>query len=632
MPKKLKKQPAAGRRYVLKQPTMDQLRAFVRSRGDAFLDDPNINSIGIGEKVTKGKRGKELAIQFTVNQKLETANQIEAAGSTPIPKQIDFEGVKIPTDVIERQFKACFELVALEQKSVRKQRVDPMRPGVSVSHPSGTAGTLGLIVYDQHSGAACILSNWHVLNTPSGQIGDAIVQPGPYDDNRVDQNKAGTLLRSHLGIAGDCAIAKIEGRGFDLSVLDLNVTARELGKAEIGDLVVKSGRTTDVTYGRVRRTDTITKLTYGSTGEQRIGGFEIGPADDHPADNHQISMGGDSGSAWLGCDRNGKPSRVLLGLHFAGEPDGDSDDHAMACYAHAVFEKLEIAFDEPAQPQAVQEVAARGYDPKFLGPRVDVPEPTTSSDVYDFRGSNLIPYTHFSVCLSTARKMPRFVAWNIDGSELKAYGRKGLDFTVDPRVEEKYQAGNELYEGNKLDRGHIARRADLVWGPATEAQRANRDSFFYTNITPQHQAFNQSQRAGLWGLLENAIFEDVDVDDLRVSLFGGPIFKTTDMEYRGYRIPAAFWKVIAYLEATQLRAKAYVLTQDDLLNDIEALELDSFKLYQVSLDEVEKRAKLKFSAGLKAADSFVPEALAEGVSRRRALRVREVTSREELVQ
>src|SRR5205814_10719901 len=103
-------------------------------------------------------------------------------------------------------------------------------------------------------------------------------------------------------------------------------------------------------------------------------------------------------------------------------------------------------------------------------------------------------------------------------------------------------------------------------------------------ITPQHQAFNQSERHGLWGRLENAIFEDVDVDNLRVSVMGGPLFRDNDIHFRGIFIPRAFWKLIALVDSADgnTKVKAFVLTQDDLLDDIEALELDEFRLFQVS--------------------------------------------------
>ncbi|MFV3038102.1 hypothetical protein ACNI5A_33755, partial [Klebsiella pneumoniae] len=69
---------------------------------------------------------------------------------------------------------------------------------------------------------------------------------------------------------------------------------------ELGDPVVKSGRTTGITHGIVQRIDVMVKLDYDvPEGPQAIGGFEIGPNPDHPAPDGEISMGGDSGSAWL---------------------------------------------------------------------------------------------------------------------------------------------------------------------------------------------------------------------------------------------------------------------------------------------------------------------------------------------
>jgi endonuclease G len=155
-----------------------------------------------------------------------------------------------------------------------------------------------------------------------------------------------------------------------------------------------------------------------------------------------------------------------------------------------------------------------------------------------------------------------------------------------------------VYEGNKLDRGHIARRADLGWGTVEEAKLAEKDSFFYTNITPQHERYNQSKRAGLWGRLEDAIYEDVDVENLRISVAGGPVLHDDDLDYRGIKIPREFWKVIAFkdTEDSKFKAKAYILSQNNLLNDLEVLELDPFKLFEVSLDELENRTDLNFSA------------------------------------
>ena len=89
------------------------------------------------------------------------------------------------------------------------------------------------------------------------------------------------------------------------------------------------------------RIEVQTKMSYGNR-QEIIGGFEIGPqpkAD--PTD--EISLGGDSGSAWLAADaKTGKPTDVMLGLHFAGEASDDQQEFAMACAAHSVLEKLDV--------------------------------------------------------------------------------------------------------------------------------------------------------------------------------------------------------------------------------------------------------------------------------------------------
>jgi endonuclease G, mitochondrial len=591
-----------------------QLRDFVRSRGSEYLKDPNITSVGIGYKKKNGKPTKEIAIQFTVEQKAEP-EQLERLNTTLIPKSINIGGVEVPTDVIQRKFAVEYRLVAETQASDRKRRIDPIFPGVSVANVRESAGTIGCIVYDRTNGTPYILSNWHVLHGPEGVIGDEIVQPGPHDDNRMHLNHLGKLVRSHLGHAGDCAVATIEDREFRLSIMELKVVMEKLGDPELGDRVVKSGRTTGVTHGIVSRIHVITKIDYGgSTGEQEVGGFEIELDPDMPPDNGEVSMGGDSGSVWLFKSDTGKPTNIIAGLHFAGEGPSDPNEHAIACYSKSVFEKLEILLSPPE----VEGVPDNGFNPNFLSVRVNRPKLTTSKkNALLLNGSEIINYTHFSLSLNKVRRFSIWVGWNIDGGKIQKVSRKGIAFVLDPRVPSEYQVGKELYEGNRLDQGHIARRADLVWGGIAEARKANKDSFFFTNIAPQMDNFNRSASGGLWGRLEDAVFEYADVEDFRVSVFGGPVFHEDDWEFRRVKLPREFWKVIVFIEGQKLKAKGFLLTQN--LDELEAFDLDDFKLFQVALREIESRCGLTFDPVLKAADS-VGERLArqpEALSRRK---------------
>lgn len=582
---------------VKKSVSTETLKNFVRKEAFHFLQQENITSIGIGYKIKDGKPTKELSIQFTVGRKVAPEG-IESIGSVEIPKSFVIDGVEFPTDVIQRRYDLSAREVKLETVPKRKIAINPVIPGVSIGHPSISAGTAGCVVYDASNGASYILSNWHVLQGANGKIGDSIVQPGSHDDNRVDRNIVGKLVRSHLGIAGDCAIASIDNRKLAPEIFDLNVGVSQIGEPDLGDRVIKSGRTTDVTYGIVQRIHITTRINY-EVGAKEIGCFEIGPDPEHPAANGEISMGGDSGSAWLFVDGD-DTTNMMLGLHFAGEV-GDEPENALACYAASVFEKLNISPTPP--PELVLEDAAGiGYAENFLGSSIALPTAATDevkNDLLAVGGLTVIKYMHFSLSMSRSRRFAHWVAWNIDGGSLLSLSRKGIQFKQDPRLPSNAQIDNDLYKDNPLDRGHIARRADLLWGSLSEAKKANTDSFFYTNITPQHEAFNQSSANGIWGALEDAIFADVEVEDLRITVMGGPIFSNSDPVYRGTQLPRQFWKTIYFRETGDpaIKVKGYVLTQADLLNQIEVLELPEFSVYEVPISRIGEMTGLSLQSG-----------------------------------
>jgi endonuclease G len=249
-----------------------------------------------------------------------------------------------------------------------------------------------------------------------------------------------------------------------------------------------------------------------------------------------------------------------------------------------------------------QKLGTSGYASAFLGNELEPPalDAALSDDAVQLDGSAAIPYTHFSLALSKSRGFARWVAWNIDGGSIRKVSRNGIPFVKDSRIPAQFQNGDELYSGNRLDRGHLARRADLVWGSEAEARSANKDSFFFTNIAPQMDDFNQSSKDGVWGRLEDAVFADVDVQDLKVTAFGGPIFQDNDREYRGVRLPREYWKVLAYVEGGEFKSRAFLLTQN--LNPFEALDLDEFRAFQVSTAELEERTRLRVAEAMRDAD------------------------------
>jgi len=606
---------------------IEDLRTYVRQHATNLMrDDPNITSVGVAYKVVGGLTTKDLAIRFTVGEKVSAQGLGPQGLGRELPKTIDINGVAIPTDVVERSYKPSFTTVALGPREERKARVDVLKPGISVGGRFVEGGTIGAFVRDRTTGNLVLLSNWHVLQGPRGSIGDAVVQPGLSDDNRVDQNRIGTLLRSHLGRVGDCALSSVEGRAVMSEILGLGVSVGAVGDPSLDDPVVKSGRTTGVTNGIVKALEVHPRIDYGGGISEIVGGFEIEVDPAAPPADGEISRGGDSGCAWMAVDSAGNPTDVMLGLHFAGV-DGARREYAVACFAVSVMKKLEVEPLGSVSPQSLMALEAQaltdeslGYSAGFLSFEVEPPTfvKARRDDLASLDGSNELRYRHFSVWLSKSRKYPLCVAWNIEGATFKRLKR--TSFRIDQRGElEMHQLTNAIYLSNPFDRGHIARRADLCWGSPAEAKEANRHSFFHTNIVPQHEAFNQSgntsddPEGGVWGRLENTVFDSENPHRLRVSLMAGPVFGRQDRRFEQggetCLLPDEFWKIVMYRDESDSseRAYAFLLTQRHLLPAglaPQGLELEPWLWARIGLRDLQDMTGIRF--GRNVLDREVP--------------------------
>lgn len=242
-----------------------------------------------------------------------------------------------------------------------------------------------------------------------------------------------------------------------------------------------------------------------------------------------------------------------------------------------------------------------GYDQGFLGTPVALPTLTAAQrssaahrlDAGPGEDPVVLPYTHFSVVMNAARQLAFFTVVNIDGTQLVELHRGRDAWFLDPRIARSEQIGEDLYEDNDLDRGHLVRRLDPVWG--AEPKRPEDDTFHFTNCTPQHEKFNQGK--DLWQGLENYLLGRAEVRARRVSVFTGPVFTADDPLYKGVRLPLAYWKVIAYERPDRtLAAAAYVLEQAALIEDmLRAEAVFAPGAYRVPLAHLRERTGLDFS-------------------------------------
>ncbi|MEU9501640.1 DNA/RNA non-specific endonuclease [Streptomyces sp. NPDC048196] len=237
-----------------------------------------------------------------------------------------------------------------------------------------------------------------------------------------------------------------------------------------------------------------------------------------------------------------------------------------------------------------------GYDEHFLGVPVPLPVPAVPGTE-----TVVLPYTHFTVLLRPDRRLAAATGVCVDGRLLREHVPREGGWQFDPRLPEDLQAGDAVYRDNSLDKGHLVRRLDPVWGDVAEAGRANADTFHYTNAAPQADVFNQGRR--LWAGLEDFLLDHAAAHDRKLAVLTGPVLHDSDPPYRGIQVPLRFWKVAAFVQDGALAATAYVLDQSpDLTRDADRAlagavpgappPLGAYRTFQVPVSDVAELTSL----------------------------------------
>ncbi|MEJ7569149.1 MAG: DNA/RNA non-specific endonuclease [Gaiellaceae bacterium] len=255
---------------------------------------------------------------------------------------------------------------------------------------------------------------------------------------------------------------------------------------------------------------------------------------------------------------------------------------------------------EPTEPAFDPDYSNRcGFDPAFLGVRVPLPELPADADPTPLRDQpdeHVLHYEHFSVVMSRPRRLAYFVGVNIDGKRIIDLGdREGDRWIFDSRIAREDQFGNPLYDDNPFDRGHLVRRLDVVWGATSaEAEKAQADTFHFTNCAPQHERFNRLKK--FWYGIEHYILSNTGAHGLRVSVFSGPVLAEEDPPLGEGQVPTDFWKVVAMRRVEgPLSAAAYLLSQAELIPRVtDEFVFGEYKLFMKAVWQIEERTGLDF--------------------------------------
>lgn len=336
---------------------------LVRRHRDRVLRLDNVVGCGWGRKqVDRKPTGQEGLVVFV--RKKVPLSQLKA--KDVVPQQVG----GVATDVIEIGDVRLLGAVEDGPAHIdRLARIRPAPPGVSIGHLHVSAGTFGAVVMDAASGEPYILSNNHVVaNQTDGidkraEIGDAVLQPGPYDGGTVEHDVIGHLARfvpvrpilvippcpiarraeavlnAALRIIRPAYEARLLRRTDDDNMVDAAIVkpvdghaitgriaglgrVRGVTEAEVGMKVCKSGRSSGVTRGEV--------VALGATMNVGLGGGAIARFADQVVTS-PLAQPGDSGSLVL------DERMRAVGLLFAG-----SEQVTICNRIQAVCEALEV--------------------------------------------------------------------------------------------------------------------------------------------------------------------------------------------------------------------------------------------------------------------------------------------------
>ena len=275
--------------------------------------------------------------------------------------------------------------------------------------------------------------------------------------------------------------------------------------------------------------------------------------------------------------------------------------------------QTDVQFDQSEKIEIDPNYASRpGYQRNFLG--FDVPLPTLKPTMKQFAAEVAgaaaenpyeLKYYHYSVIMNKIRRVAFVSAVNFDPTAPVKYKREqGKEvWATDPRIGSDYQSNESNYADPNVDRGHLSRRADAGWGQTEqEAKLANDDTFHFTNCSQQHAVFNQSTKATqagllLWGNLEDHVAGQARANNRRVSVFNGPVLRSSDRKHNGLFIPQEFYKIIVFeRDDGKPGAVAFRLSQANLIKNLpfEDFEVGDYKPFQVKVSELETLTGLQF--------------------------------------
>jgi len=192
-------------------------------------------------------------------------------------------------------------------------------------------------------------------------------------------------------------------------------------------------------------------------------------------------------------------------------------------------------------------------------------------------GEYVIHHQYYDLVYDEKHEQAKWVFYKLYPSYLNGPYKRRNDFRADPKVISK-SANHSDYRGSGYDRGHLMPAADMTW-----SEVALSESFYYSNMSPQHPSFNR----GVWKRLESKVRSwCMESDSLFV--ITGPVVNTIFdvIGQNRVAVPGAYFKVIMRFKQNKQEGIAFLLPNTSSKESLES--------YVYSIDSLEQLVGIDF--------------------------------------
>ena len=205
---------------------------------------------------------------------------------------------------------------------------------------------------------------------------------------------------------------------------------------------------------------------------------------------------------------------------------------------------------------------------------------------------------NYTLSFNKKTNIPNWVAWRLDKQRLvEVVNRKGYNFKPDPDLHPIQAVVTQDYTHSGYDRGHMCPAGDSRW-----SEEAMKESFYMTNICPQHPNLN----GGDWHELEQACRRWALEDPIYI-VCGPILYKQSSPKYIGkehrIHVPEAFFKVIlSGVEKGKPKAIGFIYKNtagnhplDAYVNSVDQVErITGLDFFSMLPDEVENSIEKEY--------------------------------------